>query len=521
MALRSLNRRATSRLSRRELIATRRTCLRRASTPKVSAVAATASAADGRNRASGLGSLTFLDYVVPFTAPLAAAVATGAYTGALGAGLAWPLRAALVGAGPLLVHLLLPGLDWLLGPSRALADRQAQAQQAEQALKAPPADDFLSRLLPCLAAATHLLVLFLAYGTLAAAEAPAVPQAPPPAEPQQLLLLPLLVTSLALSAGMAQAASHELLHSRHPVHQAVAWLHLTTHWWYPYFRAHHQHHLTVCTPVDYASAPRGLSLAVYVRRYLRGSYVEAWQLAAAECKRAGKPVFSIHNSCLVALAAQAALAAGLALALGPAMALLHAAVCATFLTYMAVLDYVLHYGLQRPPLAAATAGGGGGGSATANAGAEAAAGSAGAAAGTGEAAQPVATAPVPAVPVPAPGASGPVRYAPVTPFNSWSSLYPFENALFFNVLIHADHHMAASRSYAWLVPTPSTPTFPGPINALGLAAFVPPLWRATMDERADRANRANLQHLAALGAPVAAEAVEAGPGKPAAASRAA
>eukprot|EP00198_Chlamydomonas_reinhardtii_P008770 XP_001698107.1 alkane hydroxylase [Chlamydomonas reinhardtii] len=427
-----------------------RPCLRRP-VLTVSAVAASSSAAEGRGKASGLGSLTFLDFVVPFSTPLAAAIATGVYTGA------------------------------------------------------PGADHFLSRALPCLAVAVQLLVLLATYGALAAAAgAPAPPLAGAAGaaaaglQQQQLLLLPLLVTSLALSAGMAQAASHELLHSRHPVHLAAAWLFLTTHWWYPYFRAHHQHHLAVCTPADYASAPRGLSLAAYLPRYIGSSYTEAWQLAAAECRRAGHPVFSTHNSCLVALVAQAALTAALGLALGPAAALLHGAVCAVLLTYMSVLDYVLHYGLRRPPLvvaaaAAATAGGVGGG-------ADAAVST------VADSREVTGVAPAAAGVAAAPAAgSGAVRYAPVTPFNSWSSLYPLENALFFNVLIHGDHHMTASRSYAWLVPAPSSPTFPAPINALALATFVPPLWRAAMHERVDQANSANLRHLAATGVPVAAE----------------
>lgn len=125
------------------------------------------------------------------------------------------------------------------------------------------------------------------------------------------------------------------------------------------------------------------------------------------------------HSCLVALVAQAALTAALGLALGPAAALLHGAVCAVLLTYMSVLDYVLHYGLRRPPLvvaaaAAATAGGVGGG-------ADAAVST------VADSREVTGVAPAAAGVAAAPAAgSGAVRYAPVTPFNSWSSLYPLE-----------------------------------------------------------------------------------------------
>lgn len=62
-----------------------------------------------------------------------------------------------------------------------------------------------------------------------------------------------------------------------------------------------------------------------------------------------------------------------------------------------------------------------------------------------------------------------------------------QNAIQFNSLRHADHHSAATRAYPHLRNAPAAPTFPAPLTALGLAAFVPPLWGAIMDKRGERA----------------------------------
>ncbi|GIL77731.1 hypothetical protein Vretifemale_7176 [Volvox reticuliferus] len=146
------------------------------------------------------------------------------------------------------------------------------------------------------------------------------------------------------------AACHELIHSRNPVHLSAAALFLTLYWWYPYYRAHHQHHLHVCTPVDYTCAPKGMSFYSYFLPYFACSYAEAWQLAIQECDRAGKPRYSHHNTTLVAVVVQALLAAMIYAIFGPVATAVHVTSNIVLLVYMATLDYILHYGLVRPPM---------------------------------------------------------------------------------------------------------------------------------------------------------------------------
>ncbi|KAG2501917.1 hypothetical protein HYH03_000415 [Edaphochlamys debaryana] len=451
--------------------------------------------------------LALIDWTAPFAQPAAAVVAAAAYAGVLAPDATPWLRALLCAAGPLALHVLGPALDLALGekPPPALPP----------GARPPPADDLGSRLLPALGVAAHLGAALCCLVAVAAA-------------PLQPVPLALLTYSLATSAAPTLAAAHELIHSRHPLHLAAARLHLTLHWWYPYYRAHHQHHLHACTPLDYASAPRGMDIYTYMAGYLGGSYTEAWQLACEECRRAGHPVVSIHNGALMSFIAQPLLTAAIGLAFGPLAAAVHLAASVIMLSYMSALDYALHYGLSRPPLpppsptsnAATTASTSAtpsstpiSESASASPSATSRVDSAAGASSSTAAAPPGPHAPPP-----------PQRYSPLTPLNSWTSLYPWENGVLYRVLIHADHHRVAFKSYAWLRPGPGAPLFPGPINLLALATFVPPLWMALMDERADQVNARNRQLLAsgpgsAEGAGAWARGAEAEAAGPVAATR--
>ncbi|KXZ52319.1 hypothetical protein GPECTOR_10g951 [Gonium pectorale] len=302
------------------------------------------------------------------------------------------VKCLIAGSGPLLLHGLGPLLDFLAG--------ERPPEPLPSGTKSSPPDSLSARLVPTLTVLAHLAVAAAAYAAVATA-------------PVQPLLLGLMTVTLGISAVGCQAAAHELIHSRNPVHLAVAAVFLTLYWWYPYYRAHHQHHLTVCTPSDYTSAHKGRDVYSYTLQYIPGTYSEV------------------------------ALTAGLFLAFGPLATAAHLGASFILLTYMSVFDYVLHYGLSRPEM---------------------------------------------------PGSGG-RRFMHVTDYNSWSSLYPVENAMLFRVLYHGDHHIVGNKSYAWLRPSASAPTFPMPINLLAMATFVPPLWSAVMDKRADEINRKNLEHL--------------------------
>ncbi|KAG2443642.1 hypothetical protein HXX76_001991 [Chlamydomonas incerta] len=431
---------------------------------------------------------------------------------------AWT-RALMVGCGPLVLHLVIPLADmaWVAAaapgapaapmpggaatPLRRAAPGDSsngsaslnQASPAALRVCAPGPDSFWARVLPAASALAHMAAVAVALALVSAAcrtlpaAAAAVAAAPSAATATAAAargLLPLLALTLASSGAVAFGAIHELIHSRHPAHVAVARAFLALFWWSPALAVHHWHHKVMCTPADHTCAPRGMTAFAFIPRYVVGSYAKAWSLAAEACRRTRKPVLSWHNSVLVAWAAQLLSLAAIGAALGPAAAAFHAAVCAGMIAYIGALDFTFHYGLVRPSSAQLAA---------------AAAAAAAAPAAAAEAGAGVAAAAAAAAAAPPPG------FAPVTRFNSWSSPYPLENAMTYHGLQHSEHHIAAGTSHAWLRPTSGhNPHLPAPLFLAALAGFMPPLWRALMDGRADAVNAQNMEYLLAAAAGQAA-----------------
>lgn len=93
-----------------------------------------------------------------------------------------------------------------------------------------------------------------------------------------------------------------------------------------------------------------LVLLPYVleRKYKLGGWRLAWAEEAAECARQGHSPWGPHNRCLLALLAQAAVVAVVWDVWGTPGLVAHltAAFLAQF--YFTAMDYMLHYGLERP-----------------------------------------------------------------------------------------------------------------------------------------------------------------------------
>ncbi|KAJ9517050.1 hypothetical protein QJQ45_002553 [Haematococcus lacustris] len=153
----------------------------------------------------------------------------------------------------------------------------------------------------------------------------------------QAQLLGLLVLGLGTTGAIGTAAAHELIHSRHPVHQTAGELMLAWVWYWPY------------------------------SRFLWGMAAQLG-ITAAVTGLGGWAALAVH--CAAGTVAQ--------LQLG-------------------VVDYVLHYGLQRPRKQA-----------------------------DGQ------------------------RWSPVSHHSSYNSGYALENAMLFKVLMHSDHHLTASKPWGSL-----------------------------------------------------------------------
>ncbi|KAL6748812.1 fatty acid desaturase-domain-containing protein [Haematococcus lacustris] len=303
-----------------------------------------------------------------------------------------PWLAALLLGPPLIMFVANPALDKLLGPVELPAHTQAVADGPAGAVNPTSSSlsGFAARALPTAwvaAFCTASLLTACSLGQLGAS-------GPDPLAQAQLLGL--LVLGLGTTGAVGTAAAHELIHSRHPVHQTAGELMLAWVWFWPYSRSHHHHHLTVGTPDDHASAPLGQALGPFLWQYFVGNMTIAWEMECKETARKGHPAWSPYNRFLWGMAAQLGITAAVTCLGGWAALAVHCAAGTVAQLQLGVVDYVLHYGLQRPRKA------------------------------DGQ------------------------RLSPVSHHSSYNSGYALENAMLFKVLMHSDHHLTASKPWGSL-----------------------------------------------------------------------
>ena len=75
------------------------------------------------------------------------------------------------------------------------------------------------------------------------------------------------------------------------------------------------------------------------------------------------------------------------------------------------------------------------------------------------------------------------RVEPVGPQHSWNADFIVSNWLLFNLQLHSDHHAQVERPFEKLPSIQEAPQLPAGYPTLVLAALVPPLWFALMDQR--------------------------------------
>jgi len=244
-------------------------------------------------------------------------------------------------------------------------------------------------------------------------------------------------TGLLLSAGVTTGvfgfvAAHEMIHSQSPRDRALGLTFLASVFYMHFRIAHvHGHHRRAATFEDPASARLGESLYAFLVRSIGGQFGEAWTFEKQRRHNAGLPLIGLGNR----MAAYLAIEGILLLAVGwlsarAALFLLATALIAVLL--LETFNYVAHYGLSRD----VDAGG---------------------------------------------------RLERLSPRHSWNSARPMNNAALFNMGRHSDHHRRPTRPYQKLEPLDGAAELPSGYAAALLTALVPPLWRGTMDWRAEAA----------------------------------
>jgi alkane 1-monooxygenase len=237
-------------------------------------------------------------------------------------------------------------------------------------------------------------------------------------------MLGLAFATGATSGIFGMLAAHEMIHSRHRAERGLGLAMLVT-CGYGHFRIAHRkgHHRHAATSADPATARLGENAYGFVPRSVIGQFVQAWRYESRRLLRA--------NRMLRYLAMSAALYVALGVILGGkaiAFGLLQSVVAILILE---LFNYIAHYGLVRRRLS-----------------------------------------------------NG--RFEPLAPQHSWNAPQRFNNWALFNGGRHSDHHRRPAEAYQALRPLPASPQLPFGYAGSIMLALVPPLWRRTMDPRAQR-----------------------------------
>jgi alkane 1-monooxygenase len=230
---------------------------------------------------------------------------------------------------PLVVHALVPVLDWLFGEDFSNPPESVVAQldgdffyRALLWLFIP--FQFAGTIMGAWLAATHDLAWYEMIG---------------------------LVMGVGGFNGIGIATAHELGHKKESLDRWLGKLTLAPSAYGHFYVEHNRgHHKRVATPEDPASSRLGEGFWRFLPRTVIGSLRSAWELERERLNRQGKSVWSLSNDNLQSWAMTLVLFGGLVAWLGPVVLpflILQAIYGASLLE---VVNYVEHYGLLRQKL---------------------------------------------------------------------------------------------------------------------------------------------------------------------------
>lgn len=224
-----------------------------------------------------------------------------------------------------------------------------------------------------------------------------------------------------LFALVGATVGHELTHRQGWMPQAVAHVLLGFTFNTSFVIYHvHVHHRRVGSYDEASTARRGERLFPFLARAVYGQYAQASAVEAERLRRKGRPVWSLHNRFIQALAAPLAIVVIVALIGGPYALLLFvlAALLGRFLHEL--INYVQHYGIVR------------------------------------------------------------ADNAPIRPRHSWDCYHRLSNVLHYNLPRHSDHHMFATKPFWRLDTAEDVPMLPYGYQTMATFALVFPVWRYIM-----------------------------------------
>jgi alkane 1-monooxygenase len=222
---------------------------------------------------------------------------------------------------------------------------------------------------------------------------------------------------------------HELGHRVNRFEQTLAKMLLLTSQYMHFYVEHNKgHHKRVATPEDPSSARRNEWIYAFYFRTIIFSYISAWHIAANDCRKKNKPVFSFYNEMIVYSMVQIAFVAVIFFVFGWLVSLYYLAAAAIGIILLETVNYIEHYGLQRKQLPDG-------------------------------------------------------RYERAMPIHSWNSDHVVGRLMLFELSRHSDHHYLASRKYQVLRHHDDSPQMPTGYPGMMILSLVPPLWFFVMNKR--------------------------------------
>ncbi len=233
---------------------------------------------------------------------------------------------ALLWTGPILVFLVVPLLDFLIG-----TDPVNAPESAVPGLVAQKYYKYITyAYIPSQFAVTVMGALYAASGQLAIWEFAG------------------LVLSVGTLNGIGINTAHELGHKAGKLDRWLARLTLAPVAYGHFFVEHNRgHHVRVATPEDPASSRMGETFWQFLPRTVTGSVRSACELERKRLAREGRSFWSVENEVLQAWAMTVALFAALTIALGPVALLFLVLQAAYGASLLEVINYIEHYGLLR------------------------------------------------------------------------------------------------------------------------------------------------------------------------------
>jgi len=227
---------------------------------------------------------------------------------------------------------------------------------------------------------------------------------------------------------------HELGHRRFLYERTLAKALLLTSLYMHFYIEHNKgHHKNVSTKEDPSSARKWEPIYLFYFRTVIFGYLSAWEIAADDQKRKGKPVLHFSNQMIQFQLLQIIFLAAIYFFFGKDITLsFMASACIGFLL-LETVNYIEHYGLQRKKTAEG--------------------------------------------------------YERAMPEHSWNSSHILGRLMLFELSRHSDHHYLASRKYQVLRHHEDAPQMPTGYPGMMILSLIPPLWFSVMHKRMERFSR--------------------------------